>query len=57
MNAEDFAQKIMEVEITINGLRREVEGWRQHTGSAEHFILLEIDRLIVILNDLKGTIK
>jgi hypothetical protein len=48
-----IAEAIADVEITLRGLRLEVEGWRQHTGSAEHFMLIEIDRLIGILEEIK----
>lgn len=56
MNETEILQTIAEVQVTVKGLRLEVEGWRQHVGSSGEFVLVELDRLIGILNELKKRI-
>ena len=55
--AKTLQQVVADLEASIKGLRMEVEGWRQHTGSASHFMLVEIDRLISELTELRCLIK
>jgi hypothetical protein len=57
MTAKSLPEVLLELESSVKGLRLEVEGWRMHTGSASHFMMVEIDRLIDVLNELKGLIK
>lgn len=47
---------LAEIEVSISGLRLEVEGYRNHVGSSTHFMLCEIDRLITMLDNIKRTI-
>lgn len=53
MNEQERKEKLDDIAVTVKGLRREVEGWRIHMGSASEFVLIEIDRLIGVLNELK----
>jgi uncharacterized OsmC-like protein len=55
--AKTLPQVLKEMETSISGLRIEVEGWRRHTGSTGEFILLEIDRLLDKVKELKAVIK
>jgi hypothetical protein len=51
-----LSEVIAEVEVSIKGLRLEVESWRQNVGSAEHFMLCEINRLLDMLERLKRSL-
>jgi hypothetical protein len=57
LNEKTLPEVIAEIEVSIGGLRLEVEGWRNHTGSASHFMLCELDRLIAMLESIRKTIK
>jgi hypothetical protein len=54
---EDLVPLLKEFESSVGGLRIEVEGWRQHTGSTGEFIMLEIDRLLDKLHRLETAIQ
>jgi hypothetical protein len=56
MTAKTLPEVLVELESSVKGLRLEVEGWRMHTGSASHFMMVEIDRLIDVLKELKTLI-
>lgn len=57
MTAKTIEDIVNEFRSSVRGLRMEVEGYRQHVGSSSEFILIEIDRMINLLNELKGLIK
>lgn len=57
MTAKTLPDVLVELESSVKGLRLEVEGWRMHTGSASHFMMIEIDRLITVLQELRVLIK
>lgn len=57
MNEKTLPEVLAEIEVSISGLRLEVEAWRIHTGSASHFMLCEIERLIEMLESIKKTIQ
>jgi hypothetical protein len=45
-----------ELEVSVKGLRKEVEGWRNHVDADSHFMLVELDRLIDLVRELKEKI-
>lgn len=51
MTAKTDQEMLAEILESIQGLRLEIERWRQHVGSGEHFMLVEIDRLIDLLKE------
>lgn len=54
---EDLISILREVSASVQGLRSELEGWRQHTASTGEFIMIEIDHLIAQLSQLEAALK
>ena len=57
MTAQTLPEVLLNLESSVRGLRLEVEGYRTHMGSSTEFMLIEIDRLINVLTELRGLIK
>lgn len=57
MNEDELTKRLSELATSVGGLRVEVEGWRQHTGSTGEFLILAVERLAREIQDLRGDIN
>jgi hypothetical protein len=57
VTAKTLQEVITDLQSSVRGLRLEVESYRIHVGSSSEFMLIEIDRLIQVLMELKGLIQ
>jgi hypothetical protein len=57
MTAKTLPQVLLDLETSVRGLRLEVEGYRTHIGSSTEFMMIEIERLIGVLHELRSLIK
>jgi hypothetical protein len=57
MTAKTLGEVLLDLESSVRGLRLEVEGMRTHVGSSTEFLMIEVDRLISVLEELRKLIK
>jgi hypothetical protein len=57
VTAKTLAEVLLDLESSVKGLRLEVKGYRTHMGSSTEFMLIEIERLISVLQELRTLIK
>lgn len=52
MTKEEVSVRVAEMSNVVRGLRMEIEGWRQHTGSTGEFLIVAVENLNKAIREL-----
>lgn len=48
----EMIKSVRDLSATVNGMRLEVEGWRQHSSSTGYFLQIAVEDLLKAVNEL-----